>query len=658
MCAIAGIYNLDGKPVENGLLQRMAEVMKHRGPDDEGHYLNRNIGFAHRRLSIIDLSSVGHQPMSNEEKTIWIIHNGEVYNYLEIREDLRKKGYRFRSNTDTEVILYSYQEYGVKCLQRFNGMWAFAIWDERERKLFCARDRFGIKPFYYFFDGKKFVFASEIKGILEDKNIPKEPNEQIIYNYLAAGYLDHTEETFFSGIKQLPSAHYLIIKNDNLEIRRYWELNKNIGRDESRPYNKQSPLCHYISKASFATTSAKQALPLHSYKKTEEYAERFRELFIDSVRLRLRADVPVGTCLSGGLDSSSIVCVANNLLHQGFGPSLGNRQQSFSAVYKEEKYDERKFIEEVVEKTNIQSHYTFPKGEDLLEDLDKLIWHQEEPFCSTSIYAQWQVFKIARENNVKVMLDGQGGDETLAGYHSYYLYYLADLLKSFRPISFLQTLISHCRNHSLSFLPALAHAIGFTFPDSVKLKVKKITRKETAGLNWLNEDFTQRYQYPSLPIKYKTHLENILYQALFYNGLPSLLHYEDRNSMAFSIEARVPFLDYRLVEFLFSLPISQKIHYGTTKVVLRNSMEGILPEKTRNRRDKIGFATPEENWFRTSLKKPIEEIIHSKSFQKRPYFNVEFIKKAFATHCKDKKNISQTIWRWVNLELWMRKFIE
>ena len=256
------------------------------------------------------------------------------------------------------------------------------------------------------------------------------------------------------------------------------------------------------------------------------------------------------------------------------------------------------------------------------------------------------------------MLDGQGGDETLAGYHSYYLYYLADLLKSFRPISFLQTLISHCRNHSLSFLPALAHAIGFTFPDSVKLKVKKITRKETAGLNWLNEDFTQRYQYPSLPIKYKTHLENILYQALFYNGLPSLLHYEDRNSMAFSIEARVPFLDYRLVEFLFSLPISQKIHYGTTKVVLRNSMEGILPEKIRNRRDKIGFATPEENWFRTSLKKPIEEIIHSKSFQKRPYFNVEFIKKAFATHCKDKKNISQTIWRWVNLELWMRKFIE
>ena len=615
MCAIAGIYNLDGKPVEEKLLQRMAEVMKHRGPDDEGHYLNRNIGFAHRRLSIIDLSSVGHQPMSNEEKTIWIIHNGEVYNYLEIREDLSKKGYRFRSNTDTEVILYSYQEYGVKCLQRFNGMWAFAIWDERERKLFCARDRFGIKPFYYFFDGKKFVFASEIKGILEDKNIPKEPNEQIIYNYLAAGYLDHTEETFFSGIKQLPSAHYLIIKDNNLEIRKYWELNKNIGRD--------------------------------SYKKTEEYAGRFRELFIDSVRLRLRADVPVGTCLSGGLDSSSIICVANNLL-----------QQSFSAVYEEEKYDERKFIDEVVEKTNIQSHYTFPKGEDLLEDLDKLIWHQEEPFCSTSIYAQWQVFKVARENNVKVMLDGQGGDETLAGYHSYYLYYLADLLKSFRPISFLQTLISHCRNHSLSFLPALAQAIGFTFPDSVKLKVKKITRKETAGLNWLNEDFTQRYQYPSLPIKYKTHLENILYQALVYNGLPSLLHYEDRNSMAFSIEARVPFLDYRLVEFLFSLPISQKIHYGTTKVVLRNSMEGILPEKIRNRRDKIGFATPEENWFRTSLKKPIEEIIHSKSFQKRPYFNVEFIKKAFATHCKDKKNISQTIWRWVNLELWMRKFIE
>lgn len=275
MCGIAGIYNLNNEPVSQNTLKRMCDVIKHRGPDDEGQWIDRNIGFGHRRLSIIDLSSAGHQPMSNEDKTIWLTYNGEIYNYIELRPELEARGHHFKSHTDTEVIIHAYEEYGEECLNKFNEMFAFAIWDSRQNKLFCARDRFGIKPFYYYFDFRRFLFASEIKSIIEDKTIEKRPNNWIICDYLVYAYLDHTEETFFDGIKQLLPAHYLVIKDGRLSIKRYWDLN-----------------------------------PEEKYEPSDDvkYAQRFYELFEDSIRLKLRSDVPVGTCLSGGLDSSSIVC--------------------------------------------------------------------------------------------------------------------------------------------------------------------------------------------------------------------------------------------------------------------------------------------------------------------------------------------------------------
>lgn len=622
MCGIAGIYSLYHLPISAGLLKKMTDIQRHRGPDDEGHYINNSVGLGHRRLSIIDLSPAGHQPMCNEDGTIWITYNGEVYNYIELTPELKAKGHVFSSSTDTEVIIHAYEEYGEECLQKFNGMFAFAIWDERKKKLFCARDRFGIKPFYYYFDSRRFHFASEIKAIIEDRTIERKPNDRIIYDYLAHGLLDHTEDTFFEGIKRLMPAHYLVIENSEVKIRRYWDLD---------PMNVQKEVGD------------------------EECARKFYELFRDSVRLQLRSDVPVGTCLSGGLDSSSIVCVANDQLKE---LSDEPQQKTFSSCFDDKKYDEREYIEAVIEKTGAQANYTFPKGEELFDLIQDVIWHQDEPFGSTSIFAQWHVMKLAKERGVKVLLDGQGADEILAGYHGYYLSFFADLIKTFRFKKLNTEINYYSKYHSYSKLYALVQVliliIAYLSPNFLKNKIKYIIIKK----GWLKSEFIKANNKDKTTIsKYKSYLQNHLYQVLII-GLPSLLHYEDRNSMAFSIESRVPFLDYRLVEFMFSLPNNQKINNGITKVVLRSAMKDILPEKVRNRMDKMGFVTPEDIWFRTSAKDKIIEIISSDSFRGRKYFNVSEIKKEFEAHCKGKKNISFVIWRWINLELWLRKFID
>ncbi len=618
MCAIAGIYNFDNSPVPEDLLHKMINILRHRGPDDEGYYITHGIGLGHRRLSIIDLSPAGHQPMCNEDGNIWITYNGEVYNYIELAQELKARGHVFKSVTDTEVIIHAYEEYGEECLQKFNGMFAFAIWDDKKKKLFCARDRFGVKPFYYYSGGRSFHFASEIKAIITDSTIERKPNDRIIYDYLAYGLLDHTEDTFFEGIKSLLPAHYLVIENSEIKIRRYWDL------DPTKVKNKVDD---------------------------EECASKFYELFRDSVRLRLRSDVPVGTCLSGGLDSSSIVCVANDLLKECRAEL---KQRTFSSCFDHKKYDERVFIESVLKKTGAEMNYTFPKGEDLFDLTQDIIWYQEEPFVSTSIFAQWHVMNLAKERGVKVLLDGQGADELLAGYHFYYYSFFADLIKTLSFTNIIKEIIFYSNHHSYSKLNALGIAVFYLSPNSLKNKIKHIIGKKS----WLKSEFIRANNKNERAIsKYKSHLNNHLYQVLAM-GLPSLLHYEDRNSMAFSIESRVPFLDYRLVEFMFSLPNNQKINNGITKVVLRNAMKGILPEKVRNRMDKMGFVTPEDIWFRTCAKHEIIEIIGSDRFSKRKYFNVPEIKKEFEAHCKGKKNISSTIWRWINLELWFRKFID
>ncbi len=602
MCGISGIYNLNNEPVSRSLLKDMTDVLLHRGPDDEGYILlnsgygSSDIALGHRRLSIIDLSSSGHQPMPNEDKSIWITYNGEVYNYIELREELEKAGHVFNSKTDTEVIIHAYEAWGEECLKRFNGMWAFAIWDFNKKRLFCARDRLGVKPFYYIYNKKQFAFASEIKSLLKT-GIEKKPNDAIIFDYLAFGLQDHTEDTFFEGVKQLKPAHYLFLENGVLRKERYWtiEINDEIGGKE----NDES---------------------------------RFYDIFRDSVRLRLRSDVPVGTCLSGGLDSSSIVCVMNKLIHDK------KMQKTFSACSDNKKFDERRYIEDVIEETGAEKNYIFPSGEALLDEIEDMIYYQDEPFGSLSIYAQWNVMKKASQS-VKVLLDGQGGDELLAGYLEYYA-------------SYFKTLISRKKYFLLA--KELLFFLSLHPRSAYELYSKMRLRKKRGEL--LSREFASKYNDRNF--KYADMLHSKLLNDLTVTKLPALLHYEDRNSMAFSIESRVPFLDYRLVEYAASLPLSQKTRNGTTKVVLRNAMRGVIPESIRERKDKMGFVTPEEVWMKTVLKGWVRDILTSESFKNRKYWDSDRVLKEFDSICAGKSRYTSDMWRYICLEMWLRRFID
>lgn len=646
MCGIAGYLSISKNRVASRQFKVAVETLFHRGPDDFGYALfdaakelslftdepereniHSDLILGHRRLSIIDLSPAGRQPMTDESGRFWIVYNGEVYNYIELKEELKSRGYAFRTNSDTEVILKAYEEWGTECLNRFNGMFAFALWDVKKKTLFCARDRVGVKPFYYYHDGKRFIFASEIKGLLK-AGIERKINNQIVYDYLSSGLLDHTEDTFFEGIKQLRPAHYLMISKDGLTLKRWWDI-------EDRELSGCSD---------------------------EEYARRFYELFEDSVRLRLRSDVPVGTCLSGGLDSSTIVCVANSFMFKGdyLKDVVGERQRTFSSCFEDRKYDERVFIEEVVKKTNVASHYTFPEGEKLFDIIPDVIYHQDEPFGSTSIFAQWHVMKLAKENGIKVLLDGQGADELLAGYHGYFGAYYTELLKGLHILKFLHELFSYKKIYGKlqpMMFAAMARAV---LPDIFISMLRKTSFiPKAATCTWLDGDFEKKYRR-GLPAanRFRSPFKNHLYTLFACTSLPALLRYEDRNSMAHAIEARVPFLDYRLVEYIFSLPSEQKISNGMTKAVLRNATKGILPEKVRMRVDKMGFVTPENVWFRTFLKNRISDIIKSSGFHELGYFNIPEVKKTFTSHCRDEADMGFTIWRWVNLVLWREMFIK
>jgi len=649
MCGIVGIHHLTHSRVNVTGLKLMTEMLRHRGPDDEGFLLvNMNtgkvlqsraskelnlfgetnhpdLGMGHKRLSIIDLSEAGHQPMCNEDGTVWIVYNGEVYNYREIRKELENLGHRLKSQTDTEVILHAYEEWGTECLGRFNGMWAFALVDIKEKRIFCSRDRAGVKPFYYLFDGKQFCFASEIKALLRMDNMTIEPNKQIIADYLFSGLLDHTKETFFRNIYQLLPGEYLLFEGDRLKIQSYWDIEAKEDR----------------------------------FPREDNYAERFYELFEDSIRLRLRSDVPVGTCLSGGLDSSSIVCLANDLMFNGQtidARLVGERQKTFSSCFENPDYDERYFIEKVIKKTGAEKNYIFPQVEHLFKDLFRLIWHQEEPFGSTSIYAQWSVMKLAKDRGVTVLLDGQGGDELLAGYSPSFYFLISETLKKIDFIRLMKEINGFRKNPKSIPDQFITKMIAALLPNSIKPILWRVTQRR---MNWVEDGFQNKYlrHFPK-PLKFKHDLNNYLYHIFRTMILPGLLHYEDRNSMAFSLETRLPFLDYRLVEYAFSLPSDQKIKDGVTKVVLRNAMKGILPEEIRNRMDKMGFVTPEDIWIKTILKNQIYDILSSKSFAERGFFNVNKIKKAFEEYCQGKLNIGFLIWRWVNLELWLRTFID
>jgi len=606
MCGIAGLF---GK-VDKNLLIGMCNSLKHRGPDDYGYYFGQEVALGNRRLSILDIKG-GHQPIHNEDETIWIVFNGEIYNYQEIRKNLKPK-HAFYTNSDTEVIVHAYEEYGEDCLGKFNGMWAFAIWDLNKELLFLSRDRFGIKPLYYLWDGKTFLFASEIKAILQDKTVKRIKNDKIIYEYLIHGRHDHAEETFFKNVKRLMPAHFMKVGRNGIEIQRYWQIN---ALNEEMDF---------------------------SHEKDEEYAKEFRELLEDSIRLRLIGEVPVGSCLSGGIDSSSIVCIINKLWSSQPEVKLrvGERQKTFSSCSFEKEIDERVFIEEVVRFTNVEKNYVFPSSRELLAELKDLIFYQDEPFTSLSVYAQWSVMKLA-SRKVTVLLDGQGGDELLAGYRSYYGRFLRDLWKKKKVFHLLREILQGF-DIILPYLPRYFN---------------RIWKGEVSYMRMFNPHFVTRFGKDVGDQKASDFVEML--KNDLEDSLPALLRYEDRNSMAFSVEARVPFLDHRLVEYVFSLPITERIKNGWTKVILRNAMRGTIPEKIRRRRGKIGFAAPQIRWM-IELREEITKIFASEEFGRRGYFNQDEILGIFDQLCRGKVdyNLSDILWRILNLELWFQTFFD
>jgi asparagine synthase (glutamine-hydrolysing) len=541
MCGIAGIINLSKDAINRSLLHQMTDVISHRGPDGEGHWLNDkgNLAFGHRRLAIIELSEKGAQPMHYLNKRYTITFNGEIYNYIELKKELIQEGYVFNTGTDTEIILAAFDRKREKCLDDFDGMFAFAIFDAQENVVFCARDRFGEKPFHYSIHKGDFYFGSEIKQLWA-AGIPKNIDQEKILNFVNSGEIEKTGETtrtFYSNIKKLDAAHYIIIHLKNPEINpvKYWDID--------------------LTAPKFLGS-------------IEEAAEQFYTLFKESIRLRLRSDVPVGSSLSGGLDSSSIVMLIDQL--------KGNEieQNTFSARFKNFHKDEGNHILKVVESCkNVKVHYTWPE-KDYFEDVfDKVVFHQDEPFGSASIVAQYSVMQLAKGQGVTVLLDGQGADEQLAGYLPYYHKYLNHLFyqsKSKYQIEFQKFNEMHPNFEIRDF----AHS------RTLRMKLGELKRK----LMLQNSPITNQ-------------LSQHLYKDTISGGLQDLLRYADRNSMAHSREVRLPFLSHKLVEFIFSLPDEYKLNNGWTKFVLRKAMATTLPESICWRVDKIGYEPPQSDWL-------------------------------------------------------------
>jgi asparagine synthase (glutamine-hydrolysing) len=626
MCGIFGIFSpaIPG----NGIIKDALDSVRHRGPDDEGYiFINTtckislpasgpdtcsklreeykdistvdaakyDLLLAHRRLAIIDLSPQGHQPMSYEGGALWITYNGEIFNYRELRTELQLSGYRFNSDSDTEVVLAAYQEWGDHCINKFNGQWAFCIYDRREKRLFCSRDRFGIKPFYYWFDERNFTFASEMKALLTLPFIHAELNRPLISDFVVFCELDTSEETLYKGICQLPPSHNLLVdlKNGHLQAKRYYELNL---LDQVGDYNHQSAL---------------------------RYADDIRDLLIDSVKIRLISDVPVGSCLSGGLDSSSIVVVINKLLKEGGidKGQIGEKQKTFTAAYDDPSVDERIHADEVIRQTKVDAYFSYPNAETLWEELDRFLYHQDGLCFSTNIYPGWDVMRLA-SHHIRVVLNGQGGDELFGGYPRYEILYLADTIKSGRCKYFFAALagMGHRHGFARTVSTGLIGCCLATTPACLKpFLFKKWHGADHNAMEDLLQDRFSIDDHLARMIESMKSLNRFLISDTGITYLPQLLHYDDRNAAAFSIENRVPFLDHRLVEYVHAIPSIFKLHKGWSKWLLRLAMRDLLPEKILWRKDKLGFPTPVEAWLKHDLS-PVPRLMQQYGLKKYNHF--------------------------------------
>ena len=636
MCGIAGIIRFDGTCVNSETLARMSDCLAHRGPDDLGFLswspngsvkVSRNIdelpggcsvGFAHRRLSILDVTRAGAQPMSTPDGRYHIVFNGEIYNYLELREELEAKGVRFRSRSDTEVLLSAWAHWGHEAISRLVGMFAAVILDTKDRKLLLVRDFFGIKPLYYVSCERFFAFSSELKSLLEIRDVARRANPSRLYEYLRFGMTDYGDQTLLADIHQLRSAHYIEIPVDS--------------------HSEPEQVCYWRM-----DTSRQADLSF------DAAAERLRELFLRNVQIHLRSDVSVGAALSGGIDSSSIVMAMRHI--QGADLQIS----TFSYIASDNAINEEKWVDLIVNQAGAHSHKVKISPEELVGDLDDMIGAQSEPVSTTSMYAQYRVFRLAHDAGIKVMLDGQGADEILGGYRYFVGARVTSLLRQGRLLAAARLLARAMRLPGpAGGLWILCYTGAFMLPDKLKAPALRLIGQNLLP-QWLNgEWFRRRSVLPEFPrqCRRRDALREQMFETLTRTSVPKLLRYEDRNSMAFSVESRVPFLTPELAEFCLSLP--EEYHIGpdgTGKLLFRRAMHGIVPEEILERKDKIGFETPEKNWL-TALKPWADSTFRSDAASAVSPLNFQEAQKEWQAVAEGRKRFDRHIWRMVNLIRW------
>ncbi len=619
MCGICGIYKFDkNKKINRKILNKITDIMKHRGPDDRGIFIDKNVGLGHRRLSIIDLSKKAKQPMCNEDKTIWITYNGEIYNYKDIKKQLEFKGHKFRSNTDSEVIIHAYEEFGEKCLKLFNGMFAFCVYDSNKKRLFLARDRLGIKPLYYYLDKKKLVFASEIKSILEYPKIDKSIEKIAVYEYISLRYT-LSEKTLLSNVKKILPGTYMIISEKKIIKKRYWSL-----------------------------STQKKRISFSSAKK------KFNFILDSSIKKRMISDVAIGAFLSGGLDSSAIVA---------FLSKYNKKVKTFTIAFSEgNKYDERKYANLIVKKFKTDHHESILNIKDYTNTIKKLIWHRDGPLEVPNEIAIYFMSKELKKY-FTVVLSGEGADELFAGYPKYdryKLYYILNKLLRFLPNKIVLRsikLISKKTGRGHTFSRVIENLLNnksseffyhLYFNDDITLRLLTNKMKHIIKESPIKKDFLNSFK--------KLNQMKVIDRLLYYdakNHLVSLLMRIDKMTMAASVEGRVPFLDHEVFEFITQMPYNYKKRYRTNKYLLKESLKGIIPKKIINRK-KVGFRTPIEKWIEGPLKDYARKILLSKKCLNRGYFNKnEIIKLIESPYSK-----TEYVWRLINLELWFRIFID
>jgi len=607
MCGIAGFFDINIEPVQKEMIgTEMLQRIKHRGPDASKYFVDDYVFLGHNRLSIIDLSADADQPFTFRDYIM--VYNGEVYNYIELKADLIREGYQFDTTSDTEVIIKAYHKWGENCVDRFVGMWSLVIYNQENQEIFCSRDRFGIKPLYYLMAENVFYFASEIKAFYDLDNFDPKLNLAQVYRGLNLGWISYKNETYFDQVKSLEPAQNLVFAQGKIKINTYWRLEKT---DLNLSY-------------------------------TEAVTE-FKKKFVESVSIHMRSDVKVGACLSGGIDSSSIVSTISSL------DSLP--LESFTIYYEgADAVDERPWVAEVLQKyKNIIPHYFTPSDKEITTHFSEILYHQDAPLPGSSPVSQYFLMQLAGKNKIKVVMDGQGSDEYLFGYMHFYYSVYAHLLKKGKLSEALTIFISQKTTQ------------GYDFRKSMEVIVKSLAKFILGDQKYKRKEFEGKYTYV-LMHKVKNDLwqsfdngnpvDSVVQNALFLDTLPTLLHFEDRNSMAFSIESRVPFLDHRLVEFAYSLPYSYKLYHGKTKRILRDAMADLLPQKISERTDKKGFVTPGEiKWLRGPLKYLLksENLTHLNDICDMEKVG-NIIKKFEAGENED----ATLVWRLVNLNEWRK----